>query len=127
MSHPTTTGSTPSPAAAANTAAATDVPEFISDLDGGQLERALSVALSRVASHVVDREKAGKVVLSLSIQPIKGTHQIAVDADLSYSHPTLKGKTSESAESTTVLHVGRFGRISLAQPALTGMQGQLTG
>lgn len=123
MSTPTQTITQPQAAA---TSAATDVVEFITDLDGGQLELALSVALSRVASHVVDREKAGKVVLSLSIQPIKGAHQIAVDADLSYSHPTLKGKTSESAESTTVLHVGRFGRISLAQPALTGMQGQLT-
>lgn len=108
-----------------NSAAATDVSEFVSDLDGGQLERALSVALSRVASHVVDREKAGKVSLSLSIKPIKGTHQISVDAELGYSHPTLKGKTSESAESTTVLHVGRFGRISLAQQELLGKRGQI--
>lgn len=122
MSHPEANKQA-SPTGAA--AAATDVPEFISDLDGGQLERALSVALSRVASHVVDREKAGKVTLSLSIQPIKGTHQIAVDADLSYSHPTLKGKTSESAESTTVLHVGRFGRITLAQQPLLDQQGKL--
>jgi uncharacterized protein YfdQ (DUF2303 family) len=40
--------------------AATDVSEFITDLDGGQLETMLSVALSKTAAAVVDNGKKGK-------------------------------------------------------------------
>lgn len=44
-------------------AAATDVSEFITDLDGGQFERMLSVALSQSAAAAVDKQKkAGKPV-----------------------------------------------------------------
>ena len=40
-----------------NTAsAATDVAEFISDLDGGQFERMLSIALSQSAAATVDMQ-----------------------------------------------------------------------
>lgn len=107
------------------TAAATDVPEFISDLDGGQFERLLSVALSQVASAVVDREKKGEVILKLKFEPIKGTHQVAIEHDLKFTKPTSSGKAFEQAVRTTVLHVGKYGALSLAQPSLIGNQGEL--
>lgn len=44
-----------------STSAATDITEFISDLDGGVFERALSVALSQAAAAVIDFGKKGKV------------------------------------------------------------------
>lgn len=44
-----------------STAAATDVAEFITDLDGGQFERLLSIALSQTAAAVVDNGKKGEV------------------------------------------------------------------
>lgn len=40
--------------------AATDVPEFITDLDGGMFERILSQALSETAAAAVDHGKVGK-------------------------------------------------------------------
>ena len=43
------------------TSAATDVSEFITDLDGGMFERKLSVALSEVAAKVVDTDKSRDV------------------------------------------------------------------
>lgn len=105
--------------------AATDVAEFISDLDGGQFERLLSVALSQVAAACVDREKKGEVLLKLKFDPIKGTHQVAVEHELKFTKPTSSGKASEETKRTTVLHVGRYGAISLAQPALVGKQGEI--
>ena len=100
------------------TAAATDVSEFISDLDGGQFERLLSVALSQVAAACVDREKKGEVVLKLKFEPIKNTSQVAIEHELKFTKPTSSGKAYEQATRTTVVHVGRYGALSLAQPSL---------
>lgn len=50
-----------------NTQAATDVAEFVTDLDGGQFERMLATALSQVAAGTVDNDDKGPV-LTLRIQ-----------------------------------------------------------
>ncbi len=47
------------------TAAATDVAEFIGELDGGQFERMASIAMSETAAAVVDSERKGKVTIIL--------------------------------------------------------------
>lgn len=101
-----------------STAAATDVQEFVTDLDGGQFERALSVALSQVAASVVDNTKPGEVHVRFKVRPINKTHQVAFETELKVLRPTSQGKAMETATSVTVLHVGRYGRLSLAQPSL---------
>lgn len=107
--------------------AATDVGEFLTDLDGGQFERALSIALSRVASHTVDNVKPGEVSIKFKVVPIKGTFQVDVQTELKFTHPTMSGKAMEMANSASVLHVGKFGRLTLAQQPLIGKQGELPG
>lgn len=105
-----------------STRAATDVPEFVSDLDGGQFEHMLSVALSEVAAAVVDRDtKKGSVHVQLDFERITGTHQVRVAHKLTFKKPTLTGKATEEACGATVLHVGKYGALSLAQPRLPGM------
>lgn len=99
-------------------AAATDVAEFLTDLDGGQFERMLSIALSKTAAAVVDNDKAGEVKITLKIERIAGTHQVRMGHKLAFSRPTMTGKVAEETEGATVLHVGRYGRLSLAQPSL---------
>jgi hypothetical protein len=47
-------------------AAATDVSEFFTDLDGGIFERKLSIALSQVAAACTDHDKVGEV----NIKPV---------------------------------------------------------
>lgn len=105
-----------------STAAATDVQEFITDLDGGQFERALSVALSQVAASVVDNTRPGEVHLRFKVKPINKTHQVAFESELKFLRPTTQGKAMEMATSVTVLHVGQYGRLSLAQPSLLEKQ-----
>lgn len=102
------------------TRAATDVPEFIGELDGGMLEHALSVCLSEVASSVVDREKKGEVTFSFKFEHIKGTHQVRIEHVAKYTRPTMSGKSSEEFKGATVMHVGRFGKLSIAQMPLPG-------
>lgn len=106
-----------------STSAATDVSEFISDLDAGQFERALSVALSDAAARAVDRQKASRVVVTLDIKPIGGTHQVHIGHTLAFKVPTEAGSRSEDLTRTTTLHVGKFGRLSLVPET----QGKLFG
>lgn len=92
----------------------TDVSEFISDLDGGQLERMLSAALSETAAAVVDNKKKGLVSITFSLEPIAGTSQVHIAHQLKYSRPTEDGKRSEEANRSTPMHVGKFGKLSLS-------------
>ena len=48
-------------------AAATDISEFMTDLDGGQFERMLSVALSQSAAAAVDKQKVAEIGLLLVV------------------------------------------------------------
>lgn len=98
--------------------AATDVAEFVTDLDGGRFEQQLSVALSQVAAAVVDHGRKGEAKLTLKFEQIKGTSQVRVEHTLAFTKPTSLGKSGEEATGATVLHVSRGGKLSLAQPSL---------
>ncbi len=100
------------------TAAATDVAEFVTDLDGGLFDRKLSIALSQVAAAVVDHDKAGAVSISFAFKRIEGTTQVRCEHTLTFTKPTKDGEAGEKEKRSTVLHVGRFGKLSLAQPSL---------
>jgi len=98
--------------------AATDVPEFITDLEGGLFEIVLSKALSDTAAAAVDHNKKGEVIVKFKIEQIMGTHQVRIQHDLKFSKPTSMGRVSEETSGATVLHVGKYGALSLAQPPL---------
>jgi hypothetical protein len=104
--------------------AATDVTALLADLDGGQLELALSRALSDVAAAVVDhgtngpKVRTGTVKIEFTFEHIKGTHQVTADHRISFNKPTSMGKASEETEGATVLHVGKYGALSITQARL---------
>lgn len=102
--------------------AATDVPEFLTDLEGGLFEIIVSKALSEVAAAVVDHNKVGEVTLKFKVERIQGTHQVRLEHGCKFVRPTSMGKASEETSGATVLHVGKYGALSLAQPDLTGME-----
>lgn len=97
-----------------STSAATDVSEFITDLDGGQFDRKLSIALSAAAAAAVDNQKASEVTVKMKLKPIGGSHMVHCEHTLSYKKPTEAGSTSEDETRVTTLHVGKFGKLSLA-------------
>lgn len=107
-----------------NTSAAqTDVSAFITDLDGGQFDRMLSVALGQVAAGVVDNNKVGEVAVKFTIERIPGTHQVNVKHQLKFVKPTMDGKASEEATRKTVMHVGKNGVMSLIPETQTTIPG----
>lgn len=101
---------------AQSTSAATDVGEFITDLDGGMLDRKLSIALSQVAGAVVDLDRVGEVTLKLNFKKIPGTSQVHIAHELKFIRPTMDGKASEVETRTTPMHVGKFGALSFTPP-----------
>ena len=96
------------------TSAATDVGSFIADLDGGVFDRKLSVALSQVAAAAMDNDKAGEVSVKFTFKKIPGTHQVHCEHALKFTRPTLDGKASEEEKRSTPLHVGKYGKLTLA-------------
>jgi len=94
--------------------AATDVGEFITDLDGGVFERKLSIALSAVAAAVCDNGRQGKVTVEFAFANIPGTSQVHCAHTLKFSRPTMDGEATEKEKRSTPMHVGKFGKLSLA-------------
>ncbi len=109
----------------------TDVAEFITDLEAGQFEAMLSVALSQTAAAVVDhsdktKPRKGKVTITFDMEVIPGTHQVRIGHTLKYTKPTMIGKSTDEAQGASVLYVGPHGSLSLAQQPLPGMGRQDT-
>lgn len=94
-------------------AAATDVEQFFSELDGGIFARKLSIALSQCAAATVDHGKNSKVSIELTISRIDGSMQVFCDHKLKFVKPTLDGESSEQEKRKTILHVGKFGKLTL--------------
>ena len=97
-----------------STSAATDVGEFITDLDGGQFDRMLSIALSQVAAGTCDNDGKGSVAVNLEFTKVPGASQVIVTHTLKFTRPTADGKASEEVKRKTAMHVGKFGRLTLA-------------
>ena len=106
--------------------AATDVQEFITDLDGGTFDIALSMALSESAAAAIDHKRKAKVTVVFDIERIPGTHQVRIAHALKFSKPTGTGNRSEDMSGATVLHVGKYGALSLTQPSLLEKSKQQT-
>ena len=97
-----------------STSAATDVGEFITDLDGGQFDRMLSIALSQVAAGTCDNDGKGEVAIKLAFEKVPGSSMVTCKHTLKFTRPTADGKASEEVTRKTALHVGKFGRLTLA-------------
>lgn len=98
--------------------AATDVSEFVTDLDGGMFERILSQALSEVAAAAVDHGRVGEVNIKFKIERVQGTQHVRLQHDVKFKKPTSMGSASEETSGATALFVGKYGALSLAQPSL---------
>lgn len=107
--------------------AATDVGEFMTDLDGGQFERMLSVALSQSAAAAVDKQKVAEITIKFKLRPIGGSHMVHVDHSLTFKKPTEAGETSEKASRVTTLHVGKFGKLTLVPESQTSFLDKASG
>jgi hypothetical protein len=56
----------------------------------------------------------------MTFQRIPGTGQVRCEHVLKFVKPTMDSKSGEEEKRSTVLHVGKFGALSLAQLSLMG-------
>ena len=104
-----------------STAAATDVAEFLTDLDGGQFDRLLSVALSQVAAGTIDNGGKGEATIKFAFSKVPGSHQVTCAHKLTFTRPTADGKAGEEITRKTTLHVGKYGKLSLVPESQMSM------
>ncbi|MEO5811579.1 MAG: hypothetical protein ABIU96_04085 [Rhodanobacter sp.] len=91
----------------------TDVTTLLNDLDAGVFVERLSAALSDTALGVANTGKKGKVTITLDLERIGDSSQVKCTHQIKYARPTDKGKVSEEATTSTPLHVGARGVLSL--------------
>lgn len=96
-----------------NQSTATDINALLDDLDAGVFREKVARAVSDVALGVVQNGKAGDVTIKLSMKQIADSRQVHCDHKVTFTQPTAKGKKSEENTTSTPLHVGRGGKLSL--------------
>jgi len=78
---------------------ATDVTQFMQELDGGVFEAKLSAILSDVAAATVDNHAKGKVVVELSFSPVAGGGaRVNCAHKLTYVQATRNGEIKETTK-----------------------------
>ncbi|MGY4876477.1 hypothetical protein ACLUEY_01170 [Vreelandella aquamarina] len=97
----------------ANEPTSTDINALLDDLDAGIFREKVGGALSAVAAAIVATGKQGKVTITFDMKQIDDARQISMTHKVSRIEPTQKGKRTEENTTSTPLHVGRGGKLSL--------------
>ncbi|WP_458068679.1 hypothetical protein [Rhodanobacter sp. BL-MT-08] len=99
----------------------TDVATLINDLDAGIFAQRLSAALCDTALGVVTTGKKGKVNITIDLARIGDSSQVTAVHQIKYARPTTKGRVIEEATTSTPLHVGIGGALSLFPESQTDL------
>lgn len=94
---------------------------LVDDLDAGVFAQKVTAALAEAALGVAHTGKKGKVVLTFDLARIGDANQVQLTHGLRYIKPTNKGKVTEEDTTSTPLHVGPRGHLTLfpeSQPQL---------
>jgi len=95
--------------------------QLFEDLDAGVFVQRLDAALNAVALGVTTEGRDGEVIIKMKLKQIGSSSQINVVHQIKYTQPTAKGRVVEEATTSTPVHVGKGGRMSLfpeTQPRL---------
>ena len=92
---------------------ATDVLQFIADLDGGVFLQKIGIALSDTAAGSVDFDKAGEVTLKFKIKHIDNSAAVVVAHSITQKRPTSHGDRSETDTTSTPMYIGAGGKMTV--------------
>lgn len=94
-----------------------DVTETLHDMDGGVFMQRVSRAVADTALAVASQDGAnprkGKVTITLDMEKIADSRQLRIDHDVAYAMPLQRGKRSENNKTSTPMHVGGRGELTL--------------
>lgn len=89
------------------------VSDLIDDLDAGVFAQKVTAAIAEAALGVVSTGKKGKVTLTFDLARIGDANQVQLTHGLKYVKPTSKGRVMEEDTTSTPLHVGPRGHLTL--------------
>ena len=92
---------------------ATDVQQFIADLDGGVFEQKIGIALSDVAAGAVDFNNVGEVTVKFKIKRIDNSAAVVVAHSITQKRPTSHGDRSETDNTSTPMYIGAGGKMTI--------------
>jgi hypothetical protein len=98
---------------------ATDVHEFIDELDAGVLKDKIAAALSEVAMATVmhgGKGTKGKLSIELNFTKVGDHDQVFISHKISTDRPTKRGRSIEHDTTETAMFVGPGGRMSITAP-----------
>jgi len=105
---------------------ATDVCEFITDLEAGIFSNKLGTAISHCAAACIEKERQAEIKISIKFQRIS-EGQVNVIHKLEFAYPTQRGTKREDETDSTAMHMDDRGNVSLypAAPFTRDAQGHL--
>lgn len=84
------------------------------EMDAGLLAKTLSYVLAQAALGTVQHNKKSKVVLTLELERIGDSAQVQVSHKIASTKPTLRGKISEEATTSTPMYTNTKGYLSVS-------------
>lgn len=87
--------------------------ELVGEFDAGVFEEKITRALREAAQGVIATRKKGKVAITFDLKVIGDSNQVDVTHRLTYMKPTSKGRVTEDNTTSTPMHVGRNGALSI--------------
>lgn len=91
----------------------TDITTLLNDLDAGVFAERLQAAMRDTVLGVTTTGKKGSVTLKFDFEQIGDSNQVKCTHVIRYAKPTIKGKATEEATTSTPLHVLKGGLLSL--------------
>lgn len=91
----------------------TEFGSLLGELNAGVFEQQINRALSDVAANVCETGKKGEVTLTFKLSRIEDSNQVAMSHKIKSLVPKQRGKVIEEHETSTPLHVGRGGRLTI--------------
>lgn len=100
----------------------TNFADLVGEFNAGVFEQQVNRALSDVAANVCETGKKGEVTLSFKVQRIGDSNQVNVTHKIKSLVPKQRGRVVEEHETSTPLHVGRGGTLSIFPNQQTSME-----
>lgn len=94
----------------------TNVRAMLDDLDGGVFENKLARALSDAALAAVQYSQKSRVQITFDLEQLGTSSQVQIQHKLTVKAPTAKGDVTENNTTSTPMHVGRGGQLTLLPP-----------
>lgn len=91
----------------------TDISQMIGELNGGQVEQMLNIALSDAALNTLTHDKVSTVTLQIKLSRIGDSNQVSAVSTVAYKVPTKRGSRSEDYATDTPMYVGAGGKLTV--------------